>query len=213
MRHSGAISSTQAVLSGLGFERLLEESVKVHGHLCPGQVLGVRMSMLGLNSIGILDPRGKDRKDFLVFVEIDRCATDAVQSVTGTSIGKRSMRFMDYGKMAAAFVNLKTRQSVRLVAREDAREKARGLFPEIEDKYKAQLEAYKVMDDKDLFELMNVEVELRPEDMPGRPMRRVKCGSCGEHVQDMREMEKEGRTLCRPCASGGYYKALKRIIL
>lgn len=187
------------------FATLLEESVRVHGHLCPGQVLGVRMSMLGLSQIGITDQREGQRKDFLVFVEIDRCATDAVQSVTGTSIGKRSMRFMDYGKMAATFVNLKTRRSVRIVAREEAREMAKGLFPEIEDKYKAQLEAYKVMDDKDLFEAMEVHVRLKEEDMPGRPLRRVVCSSCGEYVQDMRDLNVDGKILCKPCASESYY--------
>lgn len=55
------------------FETLLQESLNVHGHLCPGQVLGVRMSMLGLREIGITDPKGKDRKSIVVFVEIDQC--------------------------------------------------------------------------------------------------------------------------------------------
>ena len=92
------------------FEAFLTESVRTHGHLCAGQVLGVRMSMLGLREIGIRDPKGKDRKNLIVFVEMDRCATDAIQSVTGCSLGKRSMKFMDYGKMAATFLNLEDRQ-------------------------------------------------------------------------------------------------------
>jgi formylmethanofuran dehydrogenase subunit E len=99
------------------FETLLTESVKIHGHLCAGQVLGVRMSMLGLSEIGIRDPRGKDRKSIIVYVEMDRCATDAVQSVTGCSLGRRTMKFMDYGKMAATYVNLTTGKAVRVVAR------------------------------------------------------------------------------------------------
>src|SRR4030067_3517032 len=121
------------------FEELLNESAKTHGHLCPGQVLGVRMSMLGLGEIGIEDPKGKDRKNLIVFVEMDRCATDAVQSVTGCSLGHRTMKFMDYGKMAATFVNLKTARAVRIIAREDARETAREVFPEIGHPYEAQL--------------------------------------------------------------------------
>ncbi|MBI3592151.1 MAG: TraR/DksA C4-type zinc finger protein [Nitrospirae bacterium] len=188
------------------FESLLDESVKIHGHLCPGQVLGVKMSMLGLKKIGIEEPKGKDRKSLIVFVEMDRCATDAVQSVTGCSLGHRTMKFMDYGKMAATFVNLKTGRAVRVVAKEDAREKAKKYFPDIDDKYKAQLEAYKVMSDKELFEVMSVKVEIKPEDMPGRPLKRVSCDICGEYVQDMREMHKNGKTLCMPCAEGGYYK-------
>ncbi|RJQ41393.1 MAG: formylmethanofuran dehydrogenase [Nitrospiraceae bacterium] len=190
----------------MDFETLLNESVKIHGHLCPGQVLGVKMSMLGLREIGIEDPRGKDRKSLIVFVEMDRCATDAVQSVTGCSLGHRTMKFMDYGKMAATFVNLKTGKAVRVVAKEDAREKAKKYFPETADKYKAQLEAYKVMSDGELFDVMHVSVAVKPEDMPGRPLKRVPCDMCGEYVQDMRELHKSGKVLCRPCAEGGYYK-------
>lgn len=191
------------------FMKLLDESVKVHGHLCPGQVLGVRMAMLGLREAGIKEPRGKDRKNIIVFVEMDRCATDAIQSVTGCSLGHRTMKFMDYGKMAATFLNLKTKKAVRVLAREDSREKAKGLFPAIEDKYKAQLEAYKKMRDDELFAVMDVIVDIPAQDMPGRPMRRVQCSSCGEFVQDMREIYHDGKALCRPCAEGGYYKSQK----
>jgi formylmethanofuran dehydrogenase subunit E len=125
----------------LDFEALLEESVKIHGHLCPGQVLGVRMAMCGLGRIGVHDPKGADRKKLYLFVEIDRCATDALQSVTGCSLGHRTMRFMDYGKMAATFVNLASGRAVRVVAKEGARQKAREYVPGIEDKYQCQLEA------------------------------------------------------------------------
>jgi formylmethanofuran dehydrogenase subunit E len=195
------------------FDALLQESVKVHGHLCAGQVLGVRMSMLGLRETGISDPKGKDRKSVIVFVEMDRCATDAVQSVTGCSLGKRSMKFMDYGKMAATFMNLKTNKAVRIVAREDSRNKAKEYFPEIENKYVGQLEAYKIMSDEELFDVIEVIVKVAPEDMPGRPMRRVQCDSCGEHVQDMREIYQDGKVLCVPCAGGGYYSAVQDHLL
>jgi len=197
----------------MDFEDLLEESVRVHGHLCPGQVLGVRMSILGLKEACIPDPKGADRKNIIVFVEMDRCATDAVQSVTGCSLGKRSMRFMDYGKMAATFVNLRTSKAVRVLAREESRELAAARFPEISDRHSAQLEAYKVMSDRDLFEATEVEVDLQPEDMPGRPLRRVQCERCGEHVQDMREIHTEAGTLCRPCAQGGYYRVRGKLVL
>lgn len=188
------------------FVRLLEESVSTHGHLCPGQVLGVKMSTLGLQKIGIEDPKGRDRKNIIVFIEMDRCATDAVQSVTGCSLGRRTMKFMDYGKMAATFLNLKTGQAVRVIAREEARERAKEYFPLIENKYTAQLEAYKIMSDEELFDTMEVHIELKPEDMPGRPLRRIKCDICGEYVQDMREIYRERKILCKPCAEGGYYK-------
>jgi formylmethanofuran dehydrogenase subunit E len=164
------------------------------------------MSLIGLREIGISDPKGTDRKSLIVFVEMDRCATDAVQSVTGCSLGKRSMKFMDYGKMAATFLNLKTGKAIRIVAREDSRHKAKEHFPDIANKYDGQLEAYKIMSDEELFEVMEVIIKLAPEDLPGRPMRRVQCDSCGEHVQDMREVYQDGKILCLPCAEGGYYE-------
>lgn len=189
----------------LDFDKLLDESVKTHGHLCPGQVLGVRMSMLGLDLIRISDPRGDDRKKIIVFVEIDRCATDAIQSVTGCSPGKRSLKLVDYGKMAATFVNMETGKAIRILAREESKEKAKNYFPEIEDKYKCQLEAYKVMPDSELFTWADVKVTVPEEDMPGRPKRRVSCSRCGEFVQDSRDVMDEGITLCRACAHGAYY--------
>jgi len=178
------------------------------------------MSMLGLKKIGIEDPKGKDRKNLIVFVEMDRCATDAIQSVTGCSLGQRTMKFMDYGKMAVTFLNLKTGKAVRVIAKEEAREKAREYFPNPlsppftkgemggfsgQNKYKAQVEAYKIMTDEELFQVMDVKVELKPEDMPGKPLRRVRCDKCGEYVQDMREIYQDGKVLCRPCADKGYY--------
>jgi formylmethanofuran dehydrogenase subunit E len=189
----------------LKFNQLLEESVKIHRHLCPGQVLGVRLSMLGLKMIDIEDPKGENRKDFIVFVEIDRCATDAIQSVTGCSLGKRSLKFLDYGKMAATFLNQKTNKAVRILAKEESKNKAKNYFPEIENKYECQLEAYKIMPDEELFEWEEVRVDIPEEDMPGRPIRRVQCEKCGEHVQDNRDIELDGKTLCKSCANGGYY--------
>jgi formylmethanofuran dehydrogenase subunit E len=189
----------------LTFDRLLEESVRTHGHLCPGQVLGVRMSICGLRNVGVEDPKGSDRKKLIVFVEIDRCATDAIQSVTGCSLGKRTMKFMDYGKMAATFLNLETAKTIRVIAREESREKARSYFPEIQDKYKAQIEAYRIMRDDELFEVSEVSVSIRPEDMPGRPLKRIRCEECGEYVQDIKEVNVGKRLLCRSCASGSYY--------
>jgi len=190
------------------FEDLLEESLKTHGHLCPGQVLGVRMSLLGLELIGIEDPKGKDRKKLIAFVEIDRCGTDAIQTVTGCSLGKRSLKFVDYGIMAATFVNLETGKAVRILAKEESKDKAKNYFPDIQDKYKCQLEAYKVMPDEELFECKEVKVDIPEEDMPGRPKRRIKCEKCGEHVQDKRDVSIDGSLLCKACAEGAYYKQL-----
>lgn len=187
------------------FENLLKQSTSVHGHICAGQVIGVRMAMIGLREIGIDEPRGTQRKDFYVLVEIDRCATDAIQSVTGCTLGKRSLKWLDYGIMAATFVNLKTGRAVRVTALEEAREASKQYCPEISDKYSRQLEAYRVMPEDELFRVQKVSVIVPEEDLPGRPRKRVQCEACGDWVQDSRDVEVDGKVLCRPCAYGSYY--------
>ena len=176
-----------------------------HGHMCPGQVLGIRMAMRGLKELGIDDPV-KYRKRLLTFVEIDRCATDAVSLVTGCRLGKRSLKFMDYGKVAATFVDLETQRAVRVLARDDARERARTMFPELSDPHEQQLRAYKVLDDWDLFVLQPVRVNLNPEDLPGGARSRVACSQCGEGINAGREVHVSGLVLCRSCAGEGYYE-------
>jgi formylmethanofuran dehydrogenase subunit E len=190
------------------FEQLLEKSTKIHGHICAGQVIGVRMSMIGLREIGIDDPKGQ-RKDFYVLVEIDRCATDAIQTVTGCSLGKRSLKWLDYGIMAATFVNLKTGKAVRITALEESRETSKKYCPKIGDKYKQQLEAYRIMPEAELFKVQKVRVAVPEEDMPGRPKRRVQCERCGDWVQDCREVLQDGKSLCKPCALGHYYEIIE----
>jgi len=187
------------------FEKLLDESTRVHGHICAGQVIGVRMCILALKLLSINDPKGVDRKKLYTVVEIDRCATDAIQSVTGCSLGKRSMKHIDYGVMAASFVNLESGVSYRITAVEESRELSKKYCNEITDKYKRQLEAYKVMPDDELFKVEKVTVNIPEEDMPGRPLKRVSCEECGDWVQDKRDRKVDGRCLCRGCADGRYY--------
>ena len=187
------------------FEDLLEESTRIHGHICAGQVIGVRMCLLALSLIDINDPKGSDRKKLYVMVEIDRCATDAIQSVTGCSLGKRSMKWLDYGVMAATFVNLETTKAVRITALEEARNTSKKYCAEIINKYQRQLEAYKIMDEEELFRVQNVKVRLPDENMPGRPLKRVQCARCLDWVQDKRDLLVEGEILCKQCAEGRYY--------
>ena len=186
-------------------EEYLALAAQSHGHMCPGQVLGVRMAMLGLRELGFDDP-AKYRKRLLTFVEIDRCATDAVSLVTGCRLGKRSLKFVDYGKVAATFVDMETQRAVRVVARDDSRAKAKSMFPELAEESKRQLEAYKVMDDAELFLIQPVKVNLKAEDLPGRPRSRVACDACGEGISDSRERRAAGRVLCRGCAGESYYE-------
>jgi len=191
------------------FDELLEISTRIHGHICAGQVIGVRMSMIALALLGIHDPQGLDRKKLYVIVEIDRCATDAIQSVTGCSLGKRSMKWLDHGIMAATFVNLLTGKAVRITAREEARESSKEYCSEIADKYARQLEAYKIMPEDELFRVESVSLNLPPEDLPGRPLKRVQCEVCADWVQDCRDEVSEGKVVCRNCARGRYYTKIE----
>ena len=115
-------------------DELLKECEVLHGHMCPGQLLGARMALLGCSAIGIDDPKGVDRKKLIVWVEIDRCMADAVSASTGTRLGKRSLKYVDYGKVAATFLNIETKDAVRVIALESSRQLAEERYPEIEMK-------------------------------------------------------------------------------
>src|SRR5213082_1931133 len=120
-------------------DQYLADAEQAHGHLCAGQVLGVRMAMLGIEKLGIEDARGKDRKRLVTFVEIDRCATDAIGVVTGCRLGKRALKFRDWGKMAATFVDVSTGRAFRVAAKESSKALARQMHPEIENKNGQQM--------------------------------------------------------------------------
>lgn len=188
------------------FQTLLQVATEQHGHLCAGQVLGVRMAMRGLSELGI-NP-DLERKRLIVYVEIDRCAADAVASVTGCSLGKRTLKFADYGKMAATFVDTQTDRAVRIVALDSARERAQAYTRADVSKGEAQLLAYQAMPDAELFNVQNVRVEISKFDQPGHPLSRVPCASCGEGINDGREITREGKALCRACAGNAYYECL-----
>ncbi|MBT8371781.1 MAG: TraR/DksA C4-type zinc finger protein [Deltaproteobacteria bacterium] len=194
------------------FEVLLENSAVAHGHLCPGQVVGVRMAILGCRLIGLDEPTRHDQiKKLIVFVEMDRCTADAVAHVTGVKLGRRSLKFMDYGIMAATFVNLETRKAYRVVSTEEARSLANAYAPEIEKKYPQQLEAYKRMPDSVLFRVQEVRVKIDECDFPGPTRYKVTCSRCGQVVRDQREVIKNGRSLCKPCANEVYFNDAREI--
>ena len=191
----------------MSVDELLEECGRLHGHLCAGQLLGVRMSVLGCRLVQIADPRGADRKKVVVWVEIDRCMADAVSAVTGARLGRRSLKYLDYGKVAATFLNTETGAAVRVLALDESRALADARYPEIESKRERQFRAYLEARDEELFKVERVRVEYGLMDEPGRPLSRVKCSRCGEGVNDGREVRMAtGETLCRPCAFGGYYQ-------
>ena len=190
-------------------DEYLREAEVAHGHLCAGQVLGVRLAMLGLAQLGISDPRGADRKRLVTFVEIDRCATDAVSLVTGCRLGKRALKFRDWGKMAATFLDVTTGRAVRIAARESSKARARTLHPELADKNQQQMLAYREMPDEELFECQPVKVTLHAEEFPGYKAERVVCEACGEGINFRREVRRDGKILCRGCAGERYYEPLQ----
>jgi len=163
------------------------------------------MALRGCQELGIDRPR-EESKRLVVYVEIDRCATDAIQVVTGCKLGKRTLKYVDYGKLAATFIDLPAGNAVRLSAREDIRKKATLCRPEGWTKYEAEVAAYKAMPDEELFHIEPVIVQIPAEDMPGPPLRRVVCDACGEEVNDYREVTVAGEVLCRACAYGCYYQ-------
>jgi formylmethanofuran dehydrogenase subunit E len=190
----------------LSLDEYLREAEVAHGHLCAGQVLGVRLAMLGLEKLGIEDPRGKDRKRLVTFVEIDRCATDAIAVVTGCRLGKRALKFRDWGKMAATFVDVTTGKAIRIAAKESSKTLARSVHPEIESKNQQQMLAYREMAEDDLFTKQWVKVEIAAEEFPGYKGDRIVCAECGEGINFHREVVRDGRVVCRACAGERYYK-------
>lgn len=194
------------------FEELLAGSVAAHGHLCPGQVVGVRMAMLGLRLLDFeAPPTYPQLKQLIVYVEMDRCTGDAVAYVTNAKLGRRSLKFVDYGIMAATLLNLETGRAFRIISTEESRELAALYAPGEPDRRGQQLEAYKVMPDSVMFRVQEVKVNLSPFDMPGPTRRKATCMKCGQVVRDNREVRQNGSVYCRPCASGAYFTGVQEI--
>ena len=203
-------------------DTLLHEAELAHGHLCAGQILGVRMAMLALTRLGIQEPRlrsSPDRKRLVTFVEIDRCATDAIGVVTGCRVGKRALKLRDWGKMAASFLDLSRPiatqpdrfEALRIVARESSKDRARELFPDIADKNAQQMHAYRELPDADLFTEQWVAIHLPPSEFPGFRGARVACAVCGEGINfDRYTTKPDGAILCLGCAdpAARYYQPL-----
>ncbi|HVG26831.1 MAG TPA: FmdE family protein [Acidobacteriaceae bacterium] len=206
-----AVSSDLAEL-----DLLLHEAELAHGHLCAGQILGVRMAILAMRRLGIRSPRlrtlpdgtpNPDRKRPVVFVEIDRCATDAIAVVTGARVGKRALKLRDWGKMAATFIDLAaplphapdTFRGIRLVALESSKDRARDLFPTL-PKNEAQMRSYRELPDAELFSEQWVAVPLPPSEFPGYKGQRLTCDRCGEGINFDRFELRDHQRLCQPCA-------------
>ena len=175
------------------FEEDLQRAHVFHGHICTGIIFGTKIARIGLSRLGIADPH--ENRDFIVFVEADRCLADAVSSVTGCSLGRRRLKWVDYGKMAATFVDMNSQKGVRIVTA------ASQQPPDDID----LVTFWSSIPDEDLFRIEEVSVMLKPEDLPGTPSRKVTCADCGESVMDGRDLLVEGKVLCKACANGTYY--------
>jgi formylmethanofuran dehydrogenase subunit E len=188
---------------------LLEVSSARHSHLCPRQVLGVRIGLAGAAALGLAVPRQDKR--MIVFVETDGCFADGVEVSTGCTMGHRTLRLEDLGKIAATFVDVKTGRAVRVSPQSDVRERAYAYAPHEKRHYFAQLEAYQIMPDDELLTLETVTLTTPIKQIVSRPGVRVNCDTCGEEIINEREIRIGEQILCRSCAGGGYYYVTPQI--
>ena len=180
------------------FDTLLEIAKEFHGEICPGIVMGTRMTITGLRELG-MDPLKKNH-DLIVYVEIDRCAADAIQAITGVSLGRRTLKLMNQGIFAATFVDTKLKKAVRI-----------SLLQKWPDNPQGLMEFGKIMrnaSDDELFRIHEVRVTIPPEEKPGFPTRKNTCFRCGEQIMDGKEVIIDGASVCKNCAHGSYYSSI-----
>ncbi|MCL4299881.1 MAG: TraR/DksA C4-type zinc finger protein [Anaerolineae bacterium] len=184
-------------------EELLAASAALHHHLCPRQVLGVRMGLAGGRELGLSMPQTDKR--MLVVVETDGCVIDGLAVTTGCRVGRRTMRVLDFGKVAATFVDTHTGRAVRVVPRADARQQAQDYAPEAKSRWEAYLLGYQRMPEEELLQLQPVTLTVSLEKLLSKEGYRVLCECCGEEITNEREVVQNGQTLCRACIGEGYY--------
>lgn len=192
-----------SVMENQELSRLLDKSAQDHSHLCPRQVLGVRMGLAGLDALGFSEP--PSGKKLLVISETDGCFLDGLTAATNCTVGHRTLRIVDYGKVAATFVNLESEQAVRIAPHPFARQRARDYAPQEGKHYFAQLRGYQLMPVNELFVIHPVHLLTSVTELMGKAGVRVNCSVCGEEIINQRELEKDGKPICQSCALGGYY--------
>ena len=183
---------------------LLEASSQLHRHLCPRQVLGVRMGIYA-GKILNLDLPQSDKRLYTI-TETDGCASDGVAVATNCWVGRRTMRVEDYGKVAATFVDTKTGEAIRLVPRSDVRCLAHHYAPEAKNKWEAQLLSYQQMPNEMLFMVSPVQLRTSIETIISHAGVKAICGMCGEEIMNEREVIRDGVTLCKSCMGESYYQ-------
>ena len=188
----------------MNIQHLLDISSRDHSHLCPRQILGVRIGLAGLAALGFAEPPAGKR--LLVITETDGCFADGLSAATRCTVGHRTLRVEDYGKVAATFVEVKTGRAVRVVPVLDVRQRAYAYAPNETRHYFAQMQAYQIMPDQEMFTITDVQLVTSVEEIISRPGVRVDCDVCGEEIMNEREVKQDGLTLCRACAGISYYQ-------
>ncbi len=188
----------------MNIQPLLEKSSRDHSHLCPRQILGVRMGLCGLKALGL--PANQGSKRLLVITETDGCFADGLTAATDCTVGHRTLRVEDYGKAAATFVDTQSGLAVRVAPVLDVRERAYQYAPNEPRHYFAQMQAYQIMPDEEMFSVTEVHLVVSIAEVVSRPGVRVNCEICGEEIMNEREIRKNGQILCKACASNAYYE-------
>jgi formylmethanofuran dehydrogenase subunit E len=184
-------------------EAILAVSTAHHDHLCPRQILGARLGLAGMAALGIQTE--KIDKRTLIIAETDGCFIDGLEAATGASVGHRTLRIEDYGKIGATFIDVRTGRAIRLAPLSGIRARAASLIPDARSRYHAQLDAYQIMPDDEMFSVSAVELTTPVQTLISRPGVRVNCDICGEEIINQREILRNDLTLCCTCAGGGYY--------
>lgn len=187
---------------------LLEASMRTHHHLCPRQVLGLRIGLLAGKLLELELPRADKR--LIAIVETDGCAVDGIAAASGCLVGRRTMYIKDWGKVAATFIDSKTGQAVRIVPTSESRQAARLLLPDAKSRWHAQLEGYQILPDETILKAEPVTLSFSLEQLISQAGRAAICAHCGEEILNQREVLLDGQTLCRACAGEIYYTPLVR---
>jgi len=185
-------------------DEMLAQTAALHKHLCPRQVLGVRMGLYAAEILALNIPQ--EDKRLLAFVETDGCFADGVSVATGCVLGRRTMRLVDYGKVAATFVDTKTGRALRVAPKADLRQRAAEVVPNAPNRWKGQLQAYQQMPNEELLQVQEVQLNLDIKAIVGKPGVRVNCAICGEEILNEREVVRDGQTLCQSCAGESYWR-------
>ncbi len=195
----------------MNIQHLLEKSARDHSHLCPRQILGVRIGLAGLSALGFDEPPAGKR--LLIITETDGCFADGLSAATNAAVGHRTLRVEDYGKTAAVFIDTKTERAIRVAPALNIRQQACEFVPEESRHYFAQMQAYQIMPDEVMFNTQEVTLTVSIQSIVSKSGLRVNCDVCGEEIMNEREVHQNGMTLCHTCAHGGYYRVGQNAIL